>query len=192
MAKMRKMFAMKKTARERIKRLCSGINEYPGIYIFYRTDEEGFRYAYVGQAKNLLERCSNHLMGYQSIDLSIKKHGLFNSKNPYGWRLRTIACGEKDLDTAEKTYIKNVALAGYQLRNKTSGGQGEGKTGIADNKPSKGYRDGLAQGYKNCLRDVMVYFDKYLDFVIKGTPNKIKERKIIEFSELLGSKKDDN
>ena len=191
MAKMRKMFAMKKTARERIKRLCSSINEYPGIYIFYRTDEEGFRYAYVGQAKNLLERCSNHLMGYQSIDLSIKKHGLFNSKNPYGWRLRIIACGEKDLDTAEKTYIKNVALAGYQLRNKTSGGQGEGKVGINDNKPSKGYRDGLEQGYKNCLRDVMVYFDKYLDFVIKGTPNKIKERKIIEFGELLNGKEND-
>ncbi len=176
---------MKKTASERIKRLCSGIDERSGIYFFYRTDEEGIKYAYVGQAKNLLDRCANHLMGYQSIDLSIKKHGLFNSKNPCGWKLKCVYCNEADLDNAEKMYIKNVALLGYQLRNKTSGGQGEGKVGIAENRPSKGYRDGIAQGRKNCIKEVSIFFEKYLDYSIKGKPNKIKERKFEEFKEML-------
>lgn len=71
------------------------------------------------------------------------------------------------------------------MLNKTSGGQGEGKYGIAPNKPSKSYRDGIAQGEKNIKRQIAILFEKYLDVTIKGSSNKIKERKLAEFQEFL-------
>lgn len=37
-----------------------------------RTDENGFRYAYIGQAVHILTRLAQHLVGYQHIDLSLK------------------------------------------------------------------------------------------------------------------------
>ena len=51
-----------------------------GIYIFARNDN-GIKYAYVGQAKHLLTRIAEHFLGYQHIDLSIKKHGLYSTDN---------------------------------------------------------------------------------------------------------------
>ena len=53
------------------------LDESSGIYILRRQDENGFRYAYVGQAKRILTRLSQHLSGYQHIDLSLKSHGLY-------------------------------------------------------------------------------------------------------------------
>ena len=47
-----------------------------------------------------------------------------------------------------------MANQGYQLKNKTSGMQGKGKQGISENRPSKGYHDGLKQGYKNAQKEL--------------------------------------
>lgn len=193
MAKIRRMFAIKKRARERILKVNPHVPTQAGIYIFTRVSEEGIKYAYVGQAKNLLDRCSNHLMNYQAIDLSIKKHGLYDQiKNPHGYDLACKCCDVSMLDENERKTILYFSNNGYQLKNKTIGGQGEGKTGLGDNKPPKGYRDGVVQGYKNCQRDVKVFFNKYLDYSIKGKTNKIKERKFQEFGEFLGGKNETN
>lgn len=160
------------------------ISDDSGIYVLTRREDE-FKYAYVGQAKHVLTRLAQHLDGYQHIDLSLKKHGLFSQENVSGWSLWTVNVPEEELDYWERHYIKYCADKGYQLRNKTSGGQDEGKYGIAPNKPSKGYYDGVAQGEKNATKKVAIFFEKYLDVSIKGTSNKIKERKLNEFLEML-------
>ena len=54
------------------------LDERSGIYFLIRKDENGFKYAYIGQAKHILTRLASHLIGYQHIDLSLKKHGLFD------------------------------------------------------------------------------------------------------------------
>lgn len=54
------------------------LDDKSGIYFLTRTDENGFKYAYIGQAKHILTRLSQHMVGYQHIDLSIKKHGFYS------------------------------------------------------------------------------------------------------------------
>lgn len=176
-----KIFAIQNNNKKRWLKLNSSIVNTSGIYILTRTDENGFKYAYIGQAKHILNRLAQHLSGYQHIDLSLKKHGLFDiDKNKYGWNIDCIYTN--DLDEVERQYIKLYASNGYQLRNKTIGGQDKGKNGLDDNKAPKGYRDGVKQGYNKAYKEIKIYFDKYLDIVIKGKSNKIKVRK---YNELL-------
>lgn len=182
----RQIIARNKSCEDRIKNICPYINNNSGIYIFYRTDEQGVNYAYVGQAKHLLKRCAQHLLGYQHIDLSIKKHGLKCDKNHYGYELRVEECVEGRLDEEERYYIKLYIQEGYQMRNATLGGQDKGKV-VIDSKSTKGYRDGLDQGYRNAKKEIKLLFDKYLSCEIKGKSNKIKERKLKEFKEWLGN-----
>jgi hypothetical protein len=156
-----------------------------GIYAFVRA-EGGFKFGYVGQAKHLLTRVAQHLSGYQHIDLSIKKHGLISEKNPCGWRVTFLEYPVAELDAAEQKHILDMANKGYQLRNKTSGSQGEGKQGIDNNKSPKGYHDGLKQGYKNAQRDVKNLFDKYLNYSKKSDkPNKLQEKALEKFEVFL-------
>ena len=164
--------------------LFGAIPETSGIYIFARK-ENGFKYAYVGQAKHLLTRIAEHLQGWQHIDKSIKTHGLKTESNPNGYTIRWQEFPEDRLDNEEQYYIKLMANAGYQLRNVTAGGQGQGKFDIAERKPPKTYREGLKQGEINALRRVKELFDKYLDFDIKEPCNKVKQRKKEEFQKLL-------
>ena len=126
---MRKIKAIEKENKQRILNVCPNCPETSGIYFFIRK-ENGFKYAYIGQAKHLLTRISNHLRGFQHIDLSIKKHGLFSESNPCGYTVNYLEFPESMLDEKEQEYILKYANAGYQLRNKTSGSQGEGKKGI--------------------------------------------------------------
>lgn len=178
--------AIEKKNKERILKLQPTVPETSGIYVFLRA-EGGFKYAYVGQAKHLLTRLAQHLTGYQHIDLSIKKHGLWSEENPNGWRLIWMAYPEGELDEAEQKYIKDYANAGFQLRNKTSGSQGKGKAGISENKPSKGYYDGLQQGYKNAQKFVANLFEKHLNYSQKSDkPNKNQEKALAKFEEFLG------
>jgi len=180
------------------------LTEDIGIYILKRIDEQGFKYAYIGQTKakgGILTRLAQHLYEYppQHIDLSLKKHKLYDQvKNPYGWQVFQLPCEKEDIDEMERIYIKKYADAGYQLRNKTSGGQNEGKSGVNDNRASKGYHDGVAYGYDKCLKDIKVFFDKYLIYEIKppvlnkdGTPVVIKQKKLEEFRALLEKVKAD-
>lgn len=182
------IMARQKSCENRWLKVNRNLTHQTGIYILEREDEIGLKYAYIGQAKDVLKRLGQHLLGYQHIDLSLKKHKLYSEENPYGWCVTEIVMSEKMLDEAERYYIKEYALNGYQLRNKTAGGQDKGKVGIDDNKSSKGYHDGLKQGYNNAMRDIKVFFDKYLDYKIKGDTNKIKERKLEEFTNMLYNK----
>ena len=193
MAISKQVWAKKQETRRRIVKLCPSINDNSGIYFFTRTDENGIRYAYVGQAKHLLSRCAQHLLGYQHIDLSIKKHGLYNDKNEYGYKLDYVNLPESQLDAYEREYIQKYASWGFQLRNATLGGQDSGKQ-VIDSKAPKGYHDGLKQGYENCRKEIIEFFDKYLDFSIKncveshkkdGSFKEIFIKKYQEFQELL-------
>lgn len=162
------------------------IPDESGIYILTR-EENGFKYAYVGQAKHILTRLAQHLSGYQHIDLSLKKHGFYSEENKAGWRMGYLTYPVNELDEKEQSLIKAFAKSGYQMRNKTAGGQGEGKFEIAETKPKKGYREGLAKGYENARRDVAKLFDKNLSFGINGKPNKNKEKALKKFQEFLGN-----
>ena len=181
----RQIKAIEQKNKERILKVCPTVPETSGIYILYRR-ENGFKYAYVGQAKHLLTRLAQHLSGYQHIDLSLKSHGLYSELNTQGWAIRWLECKQYELDELEQRYIKEMANKGYQMRNKTSGGQGKGKQGIADNKAAKGYYDGLAQGYKNAQKYVANLFDKHLNYSKKSDkPNKNQEKAIEKFEEFL-------
>lgn len=181
----RQIKAIGKKNKDKILKVCPTVPETSGIYILYRY-ENGFKFAYVGQAKHLLSRLAQHLTGYQHIDLSLKKHGLYSEVNPQGWAIRYLECRQDELDELEKHYIKEMANKGYQLRNKTNGGQGEGKQGIADNKSAKGYYDGLAQGYKNAQKYVANLFEKHLNYSKKSDkPNKLQEKALEKFEDFL-------
>lgn len=179
----------KKQREEQIKKLCPTLDNGSGIYCFFREDENGFRYAYVGLAtKSLLSRCADHLLGYpQHIDKSIKKRGLYSNENPYGWKLKVLCyCSEDECDTKEQYYIKKVHQSGRQLLNSTSGSQGKGKRSLDNQKSPKGYYDGLRQGYKNAQRFVSNLFDKHLNYSKKSEkPNKNQEKALEKFAEFL-------
>ena len=153
--------AIEKKNKERILKVCPEATEDSGIYIFTR-EENGFRFGYVGQAKHILTRLAQHLSGYQHIELSLKAHGFYSKDNLTGYAISLIYCTIEQLDEMERKYIVELANDGVQLRNKTSGGQDCGKFGIAPNKPSKGYQDGLKQGYKNAQKEIAPLFEKWL------------------------------
>lgn len=178
--------------RERILAVNPHVDEKSGIYFLTRKDEDGFRYAYIGQAVNLLSRLAGHLKGYQHIDLSIKSHGLYSTDNIYGWKIGFMHYPAEELDKWEQYWIKKYADGGYQLRNKTSGSQGEGKKQIADYKPPKGYRDGIQQGRMNLARELANIADKHLVISLKPEKqnNSVSQRQFVRFMELLYGEKD--
>lgn len=178
------LFAIMEKNKQKILSVCPNANEKSGIYIMTR-EENGFKYCYVGQAKHLLSRLAQHLVGYQHIDLSLKSHKLYSETNKTGWKIGCLFYPLDQLNEMEQYYIKLYANNGYQMRNKTSGSQGVGKQSIVDNQPSKGYYDGVAYGEKKAKKKVKEFFDKYLDYQIKEPKNKIKERKLGEFAEFL-------
>ena len=163
------------------------LNEESGIYFLTREDENGFKYAYIGQAKHILTRLAQHMVGYnQHIDLSLKSHGLFSKENPYGWNVSFANTSEEVLDDMEQRYIKEYAV-GFQLLNKTSGSQGSGKQKIGEYKPTKGYRDGLKQGRTNLARELSSIAEKHLKIEIRDDKknNKISQKQFEKFKELL-------
>ena len=126
------------------------------------------------------------MMGYeQHIDLSLRNRKLATEENPTGWRVTAFYCGEDALDEKERETILMFALHGYQLYNKTAGGQDKGKVGIAPNAPSRGYRDGLKQGFKNACKQVAKLLHNKLTVVIDGKETKTKRRALEQFYELL-------
>lgn len=185
----KQLYAIKRKNEAEIKKLCPEAEHKSGIYCFHRTDENDFKYAYVGLAtKSVLTRCAEHLSGYtQHIDRSIKKHKLYCEYNPCGWKLSILCyCSEDECNEKEQFYIKQAHQSGRQLLNVTGGSQGKGKFNIADNKPSKGYYDGLKQGYKNAQKFVANLFDKHLVYNQKSDkPNKNQEKAMAKFKEFL-------
>jgi len=178
--------AIESVNKKKFLELNNELNNDSGIYMLTRIDENGFKYAYIGQAKHILTRLAQHMVGYQHIDLSLKNHGLYTDKNEYGWNVIHYNCSEEELDDKEQYYIKEYADNGFQLRNKTSGSQGKGKTKINEFKPSKGYQDGLKQGYKNASKEIANLFDKHLDYLKKSDkPNKNQDKAIEKLEQFL-------
>lgn len=172
----------------RIKKLCPSMNERSGIYVFTRESENGIKHAYIGQAKNLLNRAAGHLDGYQRIDNSIRKRGLYDDiKNQFGWRLIIHCYCEIDkLDEKEQQTILDYGLAGFQLYNLTDGGQGEGKEVIGDNGRG-GYRKGKAEGEKKAIKELATLIHKYTTgLTSKG--GAIADRKTAELNNILKEK----
>ena len=165
----RQIYAIKKKNEQRILLVCPDCPNTSGIYFLLR-EEDGFKYAYIGQAKHLLDRLVSHLSGYQHIDLSIKKHGFWSEENPTGYKVHFLEFPESQLDEKEQYFIKKYANAGWQMRNETTGSQGKGKKALGDAKSPKGYYDGLLQGEKNARKMVVHLFKLHLDYVPKKNP----------------------
>lgn len=165
--------------------VCPELAHRPGIY-FYTRYEEDEKDAYVGKSVDCLKRCISHHLGRkQRLDGSLNKRGYYDPiNNELGWKLNVLYFPESQLDEKEQYYIDQYTKAGYVMYNIESGGT-VGKEIIGDRKPSKGYYDGLAQARKKTKEEIRVFFDKYLDYSIKGKPNKIKERKLQEFTDYL-------
>lgn len=181
----RQLKAIEYKNKQRIKKNCPEVTENSGIYILYR-EENGFKFAYVGQAKHLLSRLAQHLSGYQHIDNSIKKHKFYNGENPTGYKIAVKEFPIEKLDEMEQFYIKKLANEGFQLRNKTAGSQGIGKTSLENGKQAKTYRQGLHQGYKNAQKFVANLFDKHLKVGYqKENPNKNAEKAMEKFVDFL-------
>ncbi len=176
--------AIKKANKERILDACPNCPETSGIYFLIR-EENGFKWAYIGKAKHLLSRLADHLSGYQHIDLSLKKHGLWSEDNVTGWKVNCLQFPEKELDEREQYFIKLYANHGYQLRNHESGGT-TGKVALENRKSGKGYYDGIEQGKKNARRFVADLFSKHLDFVPKkNPPTKNQEKAMRKFEDFI-------
>lgn len=165
--------------------VCPNAKHQSGIYIMTRK-EYGFKYVYVGQSVDVLQRLVQHLKGYdQYIDKSIRKHHLKSVEYPNGWEIGCLYYKESELNAQEQYFIRLYANAGYQMRNMTSGSQDGDKFGINEYKDNRGYRQGVADGKKAVLKAINTLFEKYLDCGIKEPSNKVKERKLKEFEEML-------
>lgn len=179
--------AIESKNRKRLLEVNPSLTDESGIYFLTRTDENGFRYAYIGQAVHILQRLAQHLVGYQHIDLSLKKHGLYADDNPHGWKIGFLNFPISELDKQEQHYIKAYADYGYQLRNKTSGSQGEGKAKIDEYRPTKGYRDGIRQGKINLASELSHIAEKHLEIRLKPEKqgNKVSEKQYEKFMTLI-------
>lgn len=179
----KQIYAIKKKAEERIKKACTYVDNSSGIYILLR-ESDGFRYAYIGQAKHLLERLVGHLNGYsQRIDISLKKRGFINEKDG-GWTLNCLHCVESELDTKEQAYILKYADLGYQLYNVTSGSQGQGKHNLVEGKSPKGYREGVEYGYQKACKEIKHLFDLHLNYSVKKE-NKVTAKALEKLEQML-------
>ena len=185
-----KVKAIESQNKRKILSVNQNVDESSGIYFLTRADDNGIQYAYIGQAKHLLTRLAQHLSGYQHIDLSLKKHGLFSAGNVYGWKINFLHYPENELDEHEQFWIKRYAKNGYQMRNKTAGGQGEGKKQISEYRPAKGYYDGITQGKKTLARELSHIMEKHLTVDLKPEKrgNKVSEKQLEKFNRLLDEK----
>lgn len=182
--------AIEQENKKRLLKLNPKLNDKSGIYFLLREDENGFKYAYVGQAVHTLSRLASHLVGYeQHIDLSIRKHKLYSEDNPYGWRVEFLNFPESQLDEKEKYYIKLYADNGYQLRNVSIGGQGGNRDSgsIGERKAPKGYMQGIQQGRKNLARQLSSIAEKHLKIEIRADKanNKVSQKQYEKFMDLL-------
>ena len=186
----KKIYAIKKANEERILKACPNCPNTSGIYFLLR-EENGFKYAYIGQAVKLRERLASHLSGYQHIDLSIKKHGLWSEENPTGYRVHFLEFAENLLDEMEQKYIKQYANAGYQMRNSTAGSQGKGKHGLDNQKQPRTYYEGLNNGYERARKEIAHLFDLHLDYKTKSDkPNKNQQKALQKFKDFLEGEND--
>lgn len=172
--------------RQRLLAANPNLDNKSGIYFLTRENEDGVKFAYIGQAVHLMQRLCSHLVGYQHIDLSLKNHGLYSANNIYGWKIGFMHFPQSQLNEKERHYITMYAKNGYQMRNKDTGG-GAGKQEIGERKPSKGYRDGLKQGAKNLAKELSSIIEKHLTVTLKPEKqnNKVSIKALEKFNDLI-------
>lgn len=194
--KLKQAKAIERKNKERLLKVNPNLNEHGGIYFLLREDENGFKYAYIGQSKEsvgILTRLAQHMVGYQQhIDLSLRKHKLYSEENPYGWRIEFLNFPDNKLDEREQHYIKQYALKGYQLRNVSLGGQSSGRNMINETKPAKGYKDGVEAGKKSLAKELKHIIDTHLTVKIRTDKenNKVSERAFQKFWQILNESED--
>ena len=179
--------AVQQVYREKFLQLNPNLNDNSGIYFLTRTDSNGITSFYIGQSVTILKRLCSHMTGYQHIDLSLKKYGLYSDSNPHGWKVDATEYPTDKLDEMEQYWILEYTKRGYQCRyNKTSGSQGTEKEKINEYRPSKGYRDGLEQGRKNASKEIAHLFEKHLVVSTKKEKPTVNQQKALEkFQEFL-------
>lgn len=188
----KKLFAIQKKHETDILKICPKIDDKSGIYFLTRTDEIGIRHAYIGQAIKLKSRLISHMMGYtQHIDRSLKSHKLYSEDNQTGWKINFLHYPPEELDKWEQYYIKLYADNGFQLKNKTGGSQGVGKTQISEYRPAKGYRDGVDYGYRKASKEIAHLFSLHLMVSTKVNPPTKNQMKALEkFNDFLNAYKE--
>ena len=180
--------AIEKANRQRLLKINPKLDDESGIYFLTRVDEDNIRYFYIGQALHIMQRMCGHLVGYQHIDLSIKKRGFYSEENPYGWQINFLHYPKSELDKWEQYWILEYTKKGYQCRyNKTAGGQGTGKEKINEFKPVKGYRDGIKQGKITLARELSSIAEKHLKIEIREDKvnNKVSQKQYEKFMAAL-------
>lgn len=191
MSNMRQIKAIENQNKKRLLKVNPKLNERSGIYFLLREDENNFKYAYIGQARSVLQRLCIHMSGYkQHIDLSLRKHKLYDKdNNPYGWRVEFLNFPISELDEKEKYYIKLYADKGYQLRNVSVGDQGSERDSgtIGERKPHKGYFQGILQGKIVLARELSSIAEKHLKIEIREDKknNKVSQKQFEKFNQLL-------
>lgn len=181
----KKLFSTQYEIKKQLKILCPELDDKPGIYFWFREDHEG-KHIYIGQTTtSLFDRSISHCMGYtQRLDISIKKRGFYSQENKLGWQLKIMHSPIEELNEKEKYYIDLYVKLGYDVYNIESGSK-VGKCDIADRKEGRGYHDGLKQGYTNAQKKVANWFEKSLNYSIKGKPNTNKQKAYDRFTEFL-------
>ena len=184
------LFTIQSKNEKAILKICPTMQRRSGIYLFYRVNEKGENCAYVGQAKDCLHRCGQHLSGREThIDKSLYTHKLYSPENPQGWKVCVIElCPIAELDAKEQKYIDYYKNRDdVIIYNVTGGGQFNKRADIGKRvQPNlKRYKSGKQYGYEKAREQVKTYFDKYLDYSIKDKPTKIKEKKFAEFKQFL-------
>lgn len=76
-------YAILASNKKKLLKLFPTLTDDSGIYVL-RREEDGIKYAYVGQSIHCLSRLAEHLVGYQHIDLSIKKTRTIYGRQPDG------------------------------------------------------------------------------------------------------------
>ena len=196
----RQIYAIKNERKQQILKVNPNIGTGSGIYNFFRNKEDKFC-IYIGQAKNILERCVSHLEGYKSknpshIDLSLKTHGLITKDPLDGWNVSVLEyCETSKLNELEQKWIDHYrSKENVILYNITVGSQGAGKVDFQERKLTqlKRYSNGKNYGYEKARKEIKHLFDKYLDFSIKGKPTKLKEKAVEKFNNFLNFKGAEN
>lgn len=182
-----KVKAIERKNEQRLLSVNPKLDNGSGIYFLTRVDSEtGIKFSYVGQAVKIKQRMLSHMTGYQHIDLSIRKHGLYSEDNPDGWNINFMHFPISELDEKERYYITLYAKNGYQSRNKDTGG-GAGKQELGERKPPKGYRAGVQFGKKALARELSSIISKHLTIRVKPEKqgNKTSQKQLEKFKDLL-------
>lgn len=159
-----------------------------GIYLFERTDENGIKWFYCGQAKDIYKRTISHYNGWTHIDQSLRKRGFYNRiTNPHGWTFKILeCCPEEQLDEREQYHIVSNLKQGKQTYNVTFGSQGQGKRTFDTKKPPKTYRDGVAYGERRAIEKIAHLFDLHLKAVTRADkPSKTALKALENFTAIL-------